>query len=83
MVDKLLSKIKLNKTYIVDSKLQLIKDEDGIPCNDLIIAGTFLYVEPCEFSYENNNLNKTEQYQFKLSGGTFTIEDMEFDYLYL
>ena len=79
--------------YIINSELQLIEKVNNnvkIPRNDLIIAGTFLYVEPCEFSYKDNKITAVEMIKLNLTDSVkansqtaFTAENFEFDYLYL
>jgi hypothetical protein len=64
--------------FIIDSKLQLVKDLKGNPRNDLIVASTFLYIDSCENGqtyyldiYKNNSTNEV------------VISNIDYDYLYL
>lgn len=74
------SKMDVNVEYTIDSKLELIMDENGIARNDIILASTFLYLPPRKICYLNIN---PLDYSGDLKDGTTAITSFDYDYLYL
>lgn len=75
------SKMSVNTIYTINSKLELITDEDGVARNDIIIASKFFYLPPRENCFFN--INYLSGYTGDKTDGTTAITDIDYDYLYL
>ena len=75
------SKMSINMIYTIDSKLELITDENGDACNDIIVASKFFYLPPREKCFFN--VNYLSGYTGEQTNSTTAITNIDYDYLYL
>lgn len=75
------SKMSVNVIYTINSKLELITDENGVARNDIIVASKFFYLPPRENCFFS--VNYLSGYTGDKTDGTTAITDIDYDYLYL
>lgn len=77
------SKMSVNVIYTINSKLELITDENGVARNDIIVASKFFYLPPREKCFFN--VNYLSDYTGEQTNNTIVItdKDIDYDYLYL
>lgn len=77
------SKMSVNVIYTINSKLELITDENGVARNDIIVASKFFYLPPREKCFFN--VNYLSGYTGEQTNSTIVItdKDINYDYLYL
>ena len=77
------SKMSVNVIYTINSKLELITDENGVARNDIIVASKFFYLPPREECFFN--VNYLSGYTGEQTNSTIVItdKDIDYDYLYL
>ena len=77
------SKMSVNVVYTINSKLELITDENGVARNDIIVASKFFYLPPREKCFFN--VNYLSGYTGEQTNSTIVItdKDIDYDYLYL
>lgn len=75
------SKMSVNVIYTINSKLELITDENGVARNDIIVASKFFYLPPRENCFFN--VNYLSGYTGDQTDSTTAITDIDYDYLYL
>ena len=77
------SKMSVNVIYTINSKLELITDENGVARNDIIVASKFFYLPPREKCFFN--VNYLSGYTGEQTNSTIVItdKDIDYDYLYL
>lgn len=75
------SKMSVNMNYTINSKLELITDENGVARNDIIVASKFFYLPPREKCFFN--VNYLSGYTGEQTNSTTAITGIDYDYLYL
>ena len=75
------SKMSVNVIYTINSKLELITDENGVARNDIIVASKFFYLPPREECFFN--VNYLSGYTGEQTHSTTAITNIDYDYLYL
>ena len=75
------SKMSVNVIYTINSKLELITDENGVARNDIIVASKFFYLPPREKCFFN--VNYLSGYTGEQTNSTTAITNIDYDYLYL
>ena len=75
------SKMSVNVIYTINSKLELITDENGVARNDIIVASNFFYLPPREECFFN--VNYLSGYTGEQTNSTTAITNIDYDYLYL
>ena len=75
------SKMSVNMNYTINSKLELITDENGVARNDIIVASKFFYLPPREECFFN--VNYLSGYTGEQTNSTTAITNIDYDYLYL
>ena len=75
------SKMSVNVIYTINSKLELITDENGVARNDIIVASKFFYLPPREECFFN--VNYLSGYTGEQTNSTTAITNIDYDYLYL
>ena len=75
------SKMSVNVIYTINSKLELITDENGVARNDIIVASNFFYLPPREECFFN--VNYLSGYTGERTNSTTAITNIDYDYLYL
>lgn len=75
------SKMSVNMIYTFNSELELITDENGDACNDIIVASKFFYLPPREKCFFK--VNYLSGYTGEQTNSTTAITDIDYDYLYL
>lgn len=75
------SKMSINVIYTINSKLELITDENGAARNDIIVASKFFYLPPRENCFFN--VNYLSGYTGDQTDSTTAITNIDYDYLYL
>ena len=75
------SKMSVNMNYIINSKLELITDINGVARNDIIVASKFFYLPPREKCFFN--VNYLSGYTGERTNSTTAITNIDYDYLYL
>lgn len=75
------SKMSVNMNYTINSKLELITDENGVARNDIIVASKFFYLPPREKCFFN--VNYLSGYTGEQTNSTTAITNIDYDYLYL
>lgn len=75
------SKMSINMNYTINSKLELITDENGVARNDIIVASKFFYLPPREKCFFN--VNYLSGYTGEQTNSTTAITNIDYDYLYL
>lgn len=75
------SKMSINVIYTINSKLELITDENGVARNDIIVASKFFYLPPREKCFFN--VNYLSGYTGEQTNSTTAITNIDYDYLYL
>lgn len=75
------SKMSVNMIYTINSELELITDENGEACNDIIIASKFFYLPPKEKCFFN--VNYLNGYTGEQTNSATAITNIDYDYLYL
>ena len=75
------SKMSVNMIYTINSELELITDENGDACNDIIVASKFFYLPPREKCFFK--VNYLSGYTGDQTNSTTAITDIDYDYLYL
>lgn len=75
------SKMSVNMNYTINSKLELITDENGVARNDIIVASKFFYLPPREKCFFN--VNYLSGYTGEQTNSTTAIANIDYDYLYL
>ena len=75
------SKMSVNMNYTINSKLELITDENGVARNDIIVASKFFYLPPREECFFN--VNYLSGYTGEKTNSTTAITNIDYDYLYL
>lgn len=75
------SKMSVNVIYTINSKLELITDENGVARNDIIVASKFFYLPPREECFFN--VNYLSGYTGEKTNSTTAITNIDYDYLYL
>lgn len=77
------SKMSVNVIYTINSKLELITDENGVARNDIIVASKFFYLPPREKCFFNVNYLRGYTGEQTNSTTAITDKDIDYDYLYL
>ena len=77
------SKMSVNVIYTINSKLELITDENGVARNDIIVASKFFYLPPREKCFFNVNYLSNYTGEQTNSTTAITDKDIDYDYLYL
>lgn len=75
------SKMSINMNYTINSKLELITDENGVARNDIIVASKFFYLPPREECFFS--VNYLSGYTGERTNSTTAITNIDYDYLYL
>lgn len=75
------SKMSVNMIYTINSKLELITDENGVARNDIIVASKFFYLPPREECFFS--VNYLSGYTGERTNSTTAITNIDYDYLYL
>ena len=75
------SKMSVNVIYTINSKLELITDENGVARNDIIVASNFFYLPPREKCFFT--VNYLSGYTGDQTNSTTAITNIDYDYLYL
>lgn len=75
------SKMSVNVLYTINSKLELITDENGVARNDIIVASKFFYLPPREECFFS--VNYLSGYTGERTNSTTAITNIDYDYLYL